>query len=80
MTVGANPLSKFAVTMSGGTTALSAAAKSAGTPFSVRVTAETASGKTVTAYTGTVSLTSNAFKGSVKAAMHDRAATWMASS
>ncbi len=59
--------SKFAVTMSGGTTLLSAAAKTAGTSFQVRVTAQDANGNTVTSYTGTVNLTSNAFVGSVPA-------------
>ncbi len=66
-TVNPGILNKFAVTMSGGTTALSAAAKSAGTPFNVRVTAQDANGNTVTAYTGTVALTSNAFAGTVNA-------------
>ena len=60
-------MAKFAVTMSGGTTALSAAAKTAGTPFNIRVTAQDAGGATVTGYTGTVALTSNAFGGTVNA-------------
>ncbi len=60
-------LSKFAVTMSGGTTALSAVAKIAGATFNVRVTAQDANGNTVTSYTGNVSLTSNAFAGTVSA-------------
>lgn len=59
--------SKFAVTMSGGTTLLSAAAKTAGTPFTVRVTAQDASGNPVPGYTGTVSLTSTSFSGTVTA-------------
>ena len=58
---------KFAVTMTGSTTPLSAVAKVAGTPFSVRVTAQDAGGNTVTSYTGTVALTSNAFVGTVNA-------------
>ena len=66
-TVDAAATTKFAVTMSGGTTALSAAAKTAGTPFDVRVTAQDASGNTVPGYTGTVHLTSNAFAGTVNA-------------
>lgn len=53
--------------MTGGMTLLSAAEKTAGTPFSVRVTAEDAGGITVTGYTGTVALTSNAFVGTVNA-------------
>ncbi len=62
-------VSKFAVTMSGSTTPLSAAAKTAGTPFFVRVTAQDVNGNTVSGYTGTVNLTSNAFVGSVPAAI-----------
>ncbi|MCF8536937.1 MAG: fibronectin type III domain-containing protein [Candidatus Nanopelagicales bacterium] len=61
-------VAQFAVTMSGGTTALSAAAKTAGTSFDVRVTAQDANGLTNTAYTGTVTLSStNAFDGTVTA-------------
>ena len=60
-------VAKFAVTMTGGTTALSAVAKTAGTAFSVRVTAQDANGNTVPTYTGTVHLTSNAFAGTVNA-------------
>jgi|LSQX01.1.fsa_nt_gb hypothetical protein len=61
--------SKFAVTMSGGTTLLSAAPKTAGTPFTVRVAAQDASGNLVPGYTGTVSLTSTAFSGTVTASI-----------
>jgi len=60
-------LAKFAVTMSGGTTPLSAVDKTAGTPFQVRVTAQDAVGNTVTDFTGTVELASNAFDGIVNA-------------
>jgi hypothetical protein len=60
-------IAKFAVTMTGGTTPLSAVAKTAGTAFSVRVTAQDAIGNTITTYTGTVRLTSNAFAGNVDA-------------
>ncbi len=58
---------KFLVTMSGGTTPLSAASKTAGTGFNVRVTAQDASSNTVGSYTGTVTLTSNSYVGSVNA-------------
>ncbi|HTX98889.1 MAG TPA: invasin domain 3-containing protein [Bacteroidota bacterium] len=59
------PLAKFAVTMSGGTTPLSATAKTAGVSFQVRVTAQDANGNTVTSFTGPVTLTSTAFGGNV---------------
>ena len=58
-------VTKFAVTMSGGTTPLSTVAKTAGTLFYVRVTAQDAGGATVPNYTGMVALTSNAFVGTV---------------
>jgi len=62
------PVAQFAVTMSGGTTALSAAAKTVGTAFDVRVTAQDSNGLTNTAFTGTVTLSStNAFDGTVAA-------------
>lgn len=60
-------VSQFAVTMSGGTTALSAVTKTAGAPFSVRVTAQDSGGRTNTAYTGTVTLSSTSFSGTVPA-------------
>lgn len=63
----AGAVTKFAVTMSGGTTALSAAAKTAGTPFSVRVTAQDANGNTNADWTGSVSLTSTSWTGTVTA-------------
>ncbi|MGA9118249.1 MAG: Ig-like domain-containing protein, partial [Bacteroidota bacterium] len=62
-------INKFSVTMSGGTTLLSAAAKTAGTPFQVRVTAQDVNGNTVTGYTGSVSLTSNAFGATIPASI-----------
>ncbi|HUI10520.1 MAG TPA: invasin domain 3-containing protein [Bacteroidota bacterium] len=67
VTFTAGATTKFAVTMSGGTTLLSAAAKTAGTSFNVRVTAEDTNGNTVPTDTGTVTLTSNAYVGSVLA-------------
>ena len=67
VTFTAGVTTKFAVTMSGGTTLLSAAPKTAGTAFNVRVTAQDANGNTVIADTGTVTLTSNAYVGSVPA-------------
>ncbi len=65
----AGGINKFSVTMSGGTTLLSAAAKTAGTPFQVRVTAQDVNGNTVTGYTGSVSLTSNAFGATIPASI-----------
>jgi predicted phage tail protein len=60
-------VTQFAVTMTGGTTALLAATKTAGTSFSVRVTAQDANGTTNTNYTGAVTLSSTAFSGTVSA-------------
>ena len=60
-------LAKFAVTMTGGSTPLSAVAKTAGVIFQTRVTAQDANGNTVTTYTGTVTLSSTAFSGTVPA-------------
>jgi adhesin/invasin len=67
VTFTAGSVTRFAVTMSGGTTPLSAVAKTAGTAFQVRVTAQDANNNTVTTYTGTVNLTSNAWSGSIPA-------------
>jgi hypothetical protein len=58
--------SKFAITMTGGTTLLSDEDKPVSTPFYVRVTAQDAYGNTAS-YAGTVHLTSNAFGGTVDA-------------
>jgi hypothetical protein len=54
-------LASFAVTDSGGTSAIGP--QTAGTPFNVRVTALDAQGNVKTNYTGTVTLSSTAFAG-----------------
>lgn len=60
-------VSKFEVTASGGTTALSSQAFTAGVASDVRVTAQDQYGNTNTTWTGTVSLTSTAASGTVSA-------------
>lgn len=68
VTVAAGAFAGFSVTQSGGSAALASPVDVA-TPFSVRVSAADAQGNTVAAWTGSVSLTSTAFAGTVTASI-----------
>lgn len=63
----AGPATKFAVTRAGGLTPLSDASLTAGVSQPIRITALDASGNANTQWTGTVTLTSTAFAGTITA-------------
>ena len=63
----AGAVTRFAVTMSGTNTYLWTSPQIAGTPFSVRVSAQDANYNTNSSWTGTVALTSDGFAGTVNA-------------